>query len=347
MYKFKKYSDSYYDFVYKVKKEVYKNYVEENFGKWDEEIQKEYFDKFILSVKESAYIIEFENKDIGFYNGKILDDKYYEIGNICIKSEYQGKGIGTKILQDIIKNNSERIIKLQYFKQNPVGKLYEKLGFVLVGETEYHYQMEKKTNEENILGKFIKSEANPKNKYYRVIQFDKEYNDGKKFPIDKVVVSEKKVDINAIDRTQIGGFYISTYEYIFRWLIRGDTLCEVKIPEDSKIYETKSENGIYLSDKIILTNPKRIDDNFAMELYLNSKLSEKSYFITIAVCAICGYINTALKVLNDKVNIKNVDLAIEEFEAFCKRREEEYNYNCFEIEIVKKVYEKLNQMKDF
>ena len=83
----------------------------------------------------------------------------------------------------------------------------------------------------------------------------------------------------------MGGFCISTYEYIFRWLIRGDTLCEVKIPEDSKIYKTGSDNGIYLSDKIILTNPKKIDDNFAMELYLNSKLPERSYFIAIAVCA--------------------------------------------------------------
>ena len=32
---------------------------------------------------------------------------------------------------------------LRYFKQNPVGKLYKRLGFVLVGESKYHYQMEK------------------------------------------------------------------------------------------------------------------------------------------------------------------------------------------------------------
>ena len=31
--------------------------------------------------------------------------------------------------------------EIQYFKQNPVGKLYEKLGFVSNGETEFHYQM--------------------------------------------------------------------------------------------------------------------------------------------------------------------------------------------------------------
>ena len=32
---------------------------------------------------------------------------------------------------------------MQYFKQNSVGNLYKRLGFVLVGESKYHYQMEK------------------------------------------------------------------------------------------------------------------------------------------------------------------------------------------------------------
>ena len=143
MYKLKKYLDNYYNFVYEVKKEAYRKYVEENFGKWDEEVQKEYFDKFINDVKDNAYIIEYDNKDIGFYNGEVLENGDYEIGNICILPEYQGKGIGTKILEDISNQNKERNIKLQYFKQNPVGELYRRLGFALVGETKYHYQMEK------------------------------------------------------------------------------------------------------------------------------------------------------------------------------------------------------------
>lgn len=143
MYKLKKYSDNYYNFVYEVKKEAYKKYVEENFGQWNEEVQKEYFDKFIDGVKENAYIIEYDNKDVGFYNGEVIENGDYEIGNICIIPEYQGRGIGTKIVKDIIKQNIDRNIRLQYFKQNPVGNLYKRLGFVLVSESKYHYQMEK------------------------------------------------------------------------------------------------------------------------------------------------------------------------------------------------------------
>ena len=198
-----------------------------------------------------------------------------------------------------------------------------------------------------MLGKFFECEADKNNKYYRVIQTVKEYSDGRRFPIDEVVISDQKIDLETTDRTKMGGFCISTYEYIFRWLIRGDTLCEVKIPEDSKIYKTVSENGIYIAEKIILTNPRKIDDNFAMELYLNSTLPEISYFKAMTACAICGYINTALKVCDDKVNIENVDIAISELEDFCKRREKEnYINDALSIESIKILHDKLKQIKN-
>lgn len=178
-----------------------------------------------------------------------------------------------------------------------------------------------------MLGKFFESEADRNKKYYKVIQTIKEYNNGKKFPIDKLVESDNKVDWNATMKSEIGGFCISTYEYIFRWLIRGDTLCEVKIPKDTKIHKTVSENGIYVSEKIILTNPQIINDNFAMKLYEKSKLPKISYFKAMTACAICGYIKTALKVCEDKVNKKNVDIAISELENFCQRRKDEIYEN--------------------
>ena len=198
-----------------------------------------------------------------------------------------------------------------------------------------------------MLGKFFECEADRSGKYYRFIQTEKEYSDGRKFPIDEVVIADNKIDLNATDVKKMGGFCISTYEYIFRWVIRGDTLCEVIIPEDSKIYKTGSDNGIYLSDKIILTNPRKVDDNFVYELYLNSCLPEKSYFRAMAACAIKGYINTAKKVCEDKVNRDNINLAITEFEEFCKRREEEeYIKDTFLIETVKIIYDKLKEIKN-
>lgn len=119
-----------------------------------------------------------------------------------------------------------------------------------------------------MLGKFFECEADRKEKYYRVIRTATEYSDGRTFPIDKLVISDRKVNLKAIESKDIGGFCVSTYEYIFRWLIRGDTLCEVTIPEKEEIYKTTNKNGVYVADKIILSNPIKIDDNLAMKLYM-------------------------------------------------------------------------------
>lgn len=140
-YNLEAYTDEYYDFVYEVKKNAYRKYVEECWGEWDEAAQREYFEKFINAYKNSAYIIKVGDTAIGFYNDEELEDGSYEVGNICIKPEYQGNGIGTQILKAKIEEHKGQDIRIQYFKQNPVGSLYERLGFVLCGETEFHYQM--------------------------------------------------------------------------------------------------------------------------------------------------------------------------------------------------------------
>ena len=145
-YKLIKYTDEYYEFVYEVKKNAYIKYVEEIWGPWNEPDQRNYFQKFIDTYKNNSYIIELSGEPIGFFNDEILDENTYEIGNICIIPSYQGNGIGTQILKDILKKHNNQNIKLQYFKQNPVGKLYKRLGFIHCGETDTHYQMIKINN---------------------------------------------------------------------------------------------------------------------------------------------------------------------------------------------------------
>ena len=137
----------YKEFIYQTKKNAYKQYVEANWGTWNEDDQRRYYDRFIDAVADDAWIIQMNGKDIGFYNGLTLEDGSYEIGNICIIPEYQGKGIGTQVLKDIMELHKGQDLHIQYFKQNPVGKLYERLGFQPNGETEYHYQMFKPKEE--------------------------------------------------------------------------------------------------------------------------------------------------------------------------------------------------------
>lgn len=135
-----------YDFIYTVKKEAYKKYVEQIWGVWDESAQKNYFEKFINIYKDKIYIIVYNGQDVGFYNDDILQNGNYEIVNICILPEYRGKGIGTSILKDMLSKYSNRDVEIQYFKQNPVGSLYKKLGFIQTLETDTHYKMIKPKN---------------------------------------------------------------------------------------------------------------------------------------------------------------------------------------------------------
>ena len=131
----------YNEFIYQTKKTVYKKYVEYYWGEWDENAQRNMFNDFMNSVKNNIWIIKYKNENIGFYNGENIDDKNYEIGNICIISDYQGKGVGTKILKKVLELHNKQNIHLQYFKNNPVGELYIKLGFVFYKEKEFHYVM--------------------------------------------------------------------------------------------------------------------------------------------------------------------------------------------------------------
>lgn len=147
-YTLRKYTDQDYNFVYQTKKNAYKVYVEANWGEWNEEKQKEYFKDFINAYGKDILIIEEYNKRIGFYHGEKLNANEYEVGNICIIPECQGRGIGTKILNDIIKEHKNQNIYLRYFKQNPVVKLYKRLGFEIVEEQAFHYKMVLKTKEQ-------------------------------------------------------------------------------------------------------------------------------------------------------------------------------------------------------
>lgn len=146
----RRYNDLDKEFVFQTKKNAYIEYIEKYFGVWDEYKQRDYFNEYINRTSDNTFIIECDKKRIGFYNTLVADNGDYIIGNICIIPEYQRKGIGTRILKGIIEEHKNDNIYIQYFKSNPVGALYEKLGFIPSGESEFHYQMVKLKEREHI-----------------------------------------------------------------------------------------------------------------------------------------------------------------------------------------------------
>lgn len=75
--------------------------------------------------------------------GIVSHDKGVMIDEIFIEEEYRCKGIGTSIINDIINDNS--FIDLWVYIDNVKAiKLYKRLGFEVLEETESRYYMVKK-----------------------------------------------------------------------------------------------------------------------------------------------------------------------------------------------------------
>lgn len=140
-----------------------------------------------------------------------------------------------------------------------------------------------------------------------------------------------------------GGFNYTTEDCILRWLHRGDTLYDVEIPKDADVVKLEGATTIYRSNKIIITNPRPMTDELALEFYEKSNIPEKSYFKALGAVAIMNYKNTALQILRDKVNNDNIDEVLEEWNDFInhgdKNDRKELNA------LVKEIDELLNEIK--
>lgn len=124
---------------------------------------------------------------------------------------------------------------------------------------------------------------------------------------------------NSEDPKEMGGFNFSTEDKIVRWLIRGDTLYDVEIPPDAEVIDCPSKSaphGVFRSNKIILHNPRKVTDELALNLYKKSNLPEKSYYKTLAGCAIRGYRKTCFEIIKDKVNKDNIEFVLSEIDDF-------------------------------
>lgn len=104
----------------------------------------------------SKYIVaKFENEIIGFA-GVIDTIDQLEITNIVVKKSFRGKGIGNKLLVELIKlakNRNKNEIILEVNNKNLAAiKLYEKNGFKNIGIRKKYYN----TNDANIMSLGLK-----------------------------------------------------------------------------------------------------------------------------------------------------------------------------------------------
>ncbi|OFZ58338.1 MAG: hypothetical protein A2381_14440 [Bdellovibrionales bacterium RIFOXYB1_FULL_37_110] len=132
--------DQDFQFCLNLHHKAYKVYVSVIWG-WDEELQNKMFqDTFVTT---GTWIVSLGEQDIGYYQLNEKVDNLH-IRNFIIDQNYQGIGIGTSILKDLIETckTKNQVIKLGVFKMNQRAmKLYRRLGFKVVEESETHYMM--------------------------------------------------------------------------------------------------------------------------------------------------------------------------------------------------------------
>lgn len=131
------------EFVYQVKVDALKEYVEKTWG-WNEEFQRK-FHKNNFNHEETEIIL-YQDNDAGFLIVKEGEIEI-ELKEINLLRKFQRKGIGSSIIKEI-KVDAEKKnkgIRLQVLKVNPVIELYKKSGFRVFGETETHYLMKSNT----------------------------------------------------------------------------------------------------------------------------------------------------------------------------------------------------------
>lgn len=151
---------------------------------------------------------------------------------------------------------------------------------------------------------------------------------------------------NADNPKDFGGFNYCAEECILRWLHRGDTIYDVEIPEDAENVKLEGATVIYRANKIIIKNPRKVDDELALYFYQISKIPEKSYYKALGAVTIMNYEKTAYQILKDKVSKENIDLVLEEWNNFIEHgdKNDRSNLNGLVKEIDDELY-KIKELK--
>tara|TARA_Y100000817_G_scaffold252004_1_gene204533 strand:+ start:401 stop:844 length:444 start_codon:yes stop_codon:yes gene_type:complete len=112
--------------------------------------------RFKLLLKDNSYqtqIIEEKGVIVGFIVIKFLFRNLIDIYSIAIKSKYQNRGYGYKLLSNILKNFHEYKITLEVSEDNIAKKLYLKCGFKIDSVRKRYYR-----NKDAILMSYYKLE---------------------------------------------------------------------------------------------------------------------------------------------------------------------------------------------
>jgi ribosomal protein S18 acetylase RimI-like enzyme len=134
--------DSDYDWLYALNQEVYQDLIMLEFGYWDVEEELALFQKAWQS--QSISLIMVAEERAGMF---ILEehDNHLWLAEIQITALYQNRGIGTKVIQQLLAmaRQQKTPLRLRVLHANHRAyQLYQRLGFHHIDSAKHHHVMQ-------------------------------------------------------------------------------------------------------------------------------------------------------------------------------------------------------------
>ena len=130
------------EFIYRVVETTMRGYVEQTWGTFSEETNRENIAKLIASRNYS--IIEANGTDAGVFAVE-REETHIQLAQIFILPAHQNRGIGTTLVRKLIAEASAagKPLRLRVLSVNPARRLYEREGFRATWITPQRYYMER------------------------------------------------------------------------------------------------------------------------------------------------------------------------------------------------------------
>lgn len=127
-------------FLFDLARTVYKQLVIDQFGTWDEPLQKSNFER--KWERANYRIIGINDKRIGTI-WTTEEKDHIRLNEIQLLPEFQRQGIGSDLVSNELEKAKKcsKALRLRLLKENSAIYFYERLGFAVYDETESHFFM--------------------------------------------------------------------------------------------------------------------------------------------------------------------------------------------------------------
>ncbi|MFG1625184.1 GNAT family N-acetyltransferase [Kribbella sp. NPDC049227] len=129
-------------FVYELHGAAMGAVVEATWGPWDEAVQRGFHERSFLP--ERLRIVMVDEVEAGVVDAGFAAPAVFYIGRIEILPRFQGVGLGSRILRDLLaaaRGRGAAAAELHVLKANRARALYERLGFVVIADEDPKFRM--------------------------------------------------------------------------------------------------------------------------------------------------------------------------------------------------------------